>query len=112
MRREDGSLRSFDRTGGTSQGDPLSPGNQCMGLQEALAMAQLEFRDQLGSRQLWYMDDGSLVGDFDDIVTFLRVVGSDEFVARTGYHECRRPQPLGATLGDRVGFAWVALREF
>ena len=85
MRRSDGSIRGFIRDGGTSQGDPCSPGNECMGLMEALAAAQEEFADALGSAQFWYMDDGSLCASFDDLVTFLNIVGSDEFEERTGY---------------------------
>ena len=57
-----------------------------MGLQEALALAQAEFPDQLGSRQLWYMDDGSLCGHIDDIVAFITIIASDDFKERTGYY--------------------------
>ena len=86
LRMQDGSIRAYYRDGGTAQGDPLSPGNECMGLQEALALAQAEFPDKLGSRQLWYMDDGSLCGHIDDLVAFITIIASDEFKERTGYH--------------------------
>ncbi len=67
MRMEDGSLVQLHRPGGTSQGDPASPGNQCMGMQEAVEMAQLEFSDVLHSRQFYFMDDGTLVASITDM---------------------------------------------
>ena len=45
-----------------------------MGLQEALQWAQREFPDAMAGRQLWYMDDGSLVGVLSDIAFFLRLL--------------------------------------
>ena len=86
LRMKDGSIRAYFRDGGTAQGDPLSPGNQCMGLQEALQVAQTEFPDKLGSRQLWYMDDGSVGGALEDLEVFITIIGSDDFKERTGYY--------------------------
>ena len=75
---------SFNRDGGTAQGDPLSPGNEGMGLQEALEMAQLEFPDRLASRQLFYLDDGTVVARIEDLAAFMGapVCGTDDFVER------------------------------
>ena len=85
FRRADGTIVAIRRAGGTAQGDPLSPGNQCMALQAALEMAQLEFPDQLRSRQFWYLDDGSIGARQDDLIAFIRVIASPDFAAQTGY---------------------------
>ena len=89
LRMEDGSIRAFFRRGGTAQGDPLSSGNQCMGLQEALEWAQLQFPDAMAERQLWYMDDGTLVGILADIAFFLDLLtgGVRDAQGRT-FEEC------------------------
>ena len=84
-RKADGTVVAIPRFGGTAQGDPLSPGNQCMALQVALEMAQREFPDKLKSRQFWYLDDGSVGAKQDDLFTFILVIASPDFEARTGY---------------------------
>ena len=60
-----------------------------MGLQEALEWAQLQFPDAMAERQLWYMDDGTLVGILADIAFFLDLLTGGVRDARgRAFEEC------------------------
>ena len=70
IRGEDGVLHTFTETSGTSQGDPFGPADHNLAVVELMR----DLAQSFNCAQLWYLDDGNLVGPVEVLAAFMNSI--------------------------------------
>ena len=79
IRGEDGKiLHTFIETSGTSQGDPFGPADHNLAVVELMR----DLAQSFNCAQLWYLDDGNLVGPVEVLAAFMNSISDPDSPGR------------------------------